>query len=355
MPGVEDIAWLEVRERLPGAQFQEKLFAKEKNGMVLFGYNGRPADLLQLRTAEDVFVTAYTADKVTRGWQDLYQLTDLIKQSPEVTTAVDTLMDFFRETGRGVETTFRVISRQYGRFEYRRKDLERSVSKGFRAKYPHWRLVPDNAHVEVWVNELGSRLLIGLRLSDHSMRHRFKKAVEMPASLRPSVAAAMVLLTEPQPDDVFLDPMCGSGTIVMERRLTNAYQQLLATDIEADRVAAAQANVRGQRRERPSDFTALRSDARRLPFATGSIDKVATNLPFGKQIGSVSALKRLYPAFFKELERVLCPGGRAIVLSSEYELVKTAVRGCPQLNILTGYSIAILGTWGRIYIIRREA
>ena len=80
-----------------------------------------------------------------------------------------------------------------------------------------------------------------------------------------------------------------------------------------------------------------------------------TNLPFGKQIGSPQVVARLYPQVFKEMERVLQANGRAIVLSSEFELVKMAVRQCPALTIVTGYSVASLGQWGRIYIIERAA
>jgi ubiquinone/menaquinone biosynthesis C-methylase UbiE len=52
-----------------------------------------------------------------------------------------------------------------------------------------------------------------------------------------------------------------------------------------------------------------------------------------------------------ELERVVRPGGRIVLLSSEFDLVKETVRQRPRLSITTGYSVAVLGTWGRIYII----
>jgi len=45
------------------------------------------------------------------------------------------------------------------------------------------------------------------------------------------------------------------------------------------------------------------------------------------------------------------PGGRIVLLSSEFDLVKETVRQRPRLTITTGYSVAVLGTWGRIYII----
>lgn len=355
MPGIEDIAWLEIKSQLNRPKFQNKLFAKEQNGIVLFNYEGLPQDLLQLRTAEDVFLLAYEDEALTKGWNDLYELTKRIARSRPFSEAVDALMGFHRSQPQGTETTYRVISRLHGRFEYRRIDLARSVEKGIKAKYPHWKLVPDNARIEIWVNALGSHLVIGLRLSDRTMRHRFKREREQKASLRPSVAAAMVHLSDPQPDDIFLDPMCGSGTILMERRLTNDFAQLLGGDIERQRALTTNANLSRQRREQRDNIKICQLDAKRIPLATASVSKIVSNLPFGKQIGTKRQIERLYPKLFKEFERVLKPSGKAIILSSEFELVKTAVRTTPTFNILTGYSIAVLGQWGRIYIIQKEA
>lgn len=354
MPGVEEIAWLEIKERLNRVKFVDKLYAKEQNGIVLFEYEGATENLLQLRTAEDVFVLAHSEKKLTKGWDDLYTLTKKIARSSFFTTAVDTLLAHHKQQPEGIELTYRVISRLHGRFEYRRIDLARSVEKGIKAKYPRWKKVEDKARIEIWVNALGSQLLIGLRLSDRTMRHRFKKQSEQRASLRPSVAAAMIHLTQPTPGDIFLDPMCGSGTLLMERRLTEDYGRILGGDIDAQRIRAAYANLHAMRREQSETINLFQLDAKQLPFQTGSVDKVASNLPFGKQLGSKAEVARLYPAFFQEVERILKPGGRAVILSSEYELVKTAVRTCPTLTILTGYSIAVLGQWGRIYIARKE-
>lgn len=377
MPGVEKIAWLEIKTRLPGVRFGEYLFAEEQNGVVTFDYDGPPADLLQLRTAEDVFLLALSIPKVTRTRADLRLITEEVERSDSFGRAAHTLL---RQRHLSGPPTYRVISRLYGRHLYLRKELEQAVLKGLAARYGRrWRLVDDDANVEVWANLFGSHFVVGLRLSDRAMRHRFAKVVETPAALRPSVAAALVWLTDPQPGDVFLDPLCGSGTILMERAMagngtrmtqTDADSRglaggLLGGDIEPRQVHAAYRNLatltqpthpisndpRYPRHPRPTLF---RWDTCRLPLAAGSVDKVATNLPFGKQIGSPADVLRLYPGFFAELERVLKPGGRAVVLSSEYELVKDVVRGRPGLAIQTGYSIAILGQWARIYVVKRQ-
>jgi len=352
MPGVEKIAWLEIRSRLAKAKFAEYVFAQEQNGIVAFDHGGNMADLLGLRTAEDVFIQAFSLPKVSRSWQDLRMIAGRVQKSAEFGQAMDALSRY-RQFKR--PPTYRVISRKYGQHQYRRKDFEQAVVKGLKARYPHWQLVSDQAQVEIWANLLGSRLLIGLRLSDRTMRHRYNKAVQLKASLRPSVAAAMVHLTEPEADDIFFDPMCGSGTLMQERQLAGAYGHILGGDILMERVDASWQNLAAHRKDiRHKAITVFQWDCRCLPLADKTIDKGATNLPFGKQIGSMQALQSLYSAFFGELERVLRPGGRVAVLSSEYDLVKDSVRRWPGLEILTGYSVAILGQWGRIYLIERQ-
>lgn len=353
MPGIEEIAWLEIRSRLQKATFHKYAFAKNQNGIVLFDYGGNVADLLRLRTTEDVFLVATSLMKVSRGWRDLRLLADKVRSAAEFDRAIVAFTGFKKPKGK---FTYRVISRKYGQHQYRRKDLERAVHQGMKARYPRWRLVPDAAKMEIWVNVLGSQLLVGIRLSDRRMRHRHKKAVELEASLRPSVAAAMVYLTQPEAGDRFVDPMCGSGTLLLERQLAGPYGYIFGGDVSADRASATCQNLAARRKDIHQKAIAVAQwDGRALPLATGTINKVATNLPFGKQIGSREALSQLYPAFFAELERVLQPDGRAVILSGEYELVKQAVRQHDGLQIISGYSIAILGQWGRVYDLTRQA
>ena len=55
-------------------------------------------------------------------------------------------------------------------------------------------LVPaeEGAHLEIWLRVMGKRAICGVRLSDQRMRHRTYKLEHFPASLRPTMAAAMV-------------------------------------------------------------------------------------------------------------------------------------------------------------------
>src|SRR5207237_3746352 len=79
-----------------------------------------------------------------------------------------------------------------------------------------WKPAEENAAVEFWLTIDNATAVSGVRLSDRTMRHRTYKLEHRPASLRPTVAAAMVRLAEIKPRHVFLDPMCGAGTILAE-------------------------------------------------------------------------------------------------------------------------------------------
>ncbi len=349
MPGIEQIAWLEVRKRFPHAALQEYLFAKDKNGILVFSYGGSPDDVLALRTVEDVFLLALSAEIAARTWSGLQEVTQAIEREALVEQAVRV---FRKQRKLSPRLTYRIVTRLEGQHQYRRKDVEQAAQKGLERRFGDaWKLVEEEADLEVWVNLLGTRLLCGLRLSDRTMRHREYQSVHLPASLRPSVAAAMVLLTEPDENDTFLDPMCGSGTLLAERILGGAYRQVLGGDIDGRAVGAARQNLKGL----GAHWQVSRWDARKLPLASASVDAVATNPPFGKQIGSPQELGQLYPTFVAEVARVLKPGGRAVVLTSQYGLLKEAVRRQPSLQIVRGYSIAVLGEWGRLYLLRKAS
>jgi tRNA G10 N-methylase Trm11 len=69
----------------------------------------------------------------------------------------------------------------------------------------------------------------------------------------------------------------------------------------------------------------MRWDARRLPLARGAIDKVVTNLPFGRQILDQSQITALYVDFFAEARRVLAPDGLIVALTDQEQALLRAV------------------------------
>lgn len=120
-------------------------------------------------------------------------------------------------------------------------------------------------------------MIFSLRLTDATFRFRNQTRRFSRASLLPSVAHAMVWLSDPESKDVFVDFCCGSGTILSERA-TYPANQIIGGDISEAVTKIAKSNLDD------SKVQVNVWDARKLPFSTGCVDKIVTNLPFGRQI-----------------------------------------------------------------------
>jgi 23S rRNA G2445 N2-methylase RlmL len=188
------------------------------------------------------------------------------------------------------------------------------------------------------------------------MRHRTYKREHLPASLRPTLAAAMVFLSRPRSEDRFCDPMCGTGTILAERALAGAYRQLVGGDIDPLAVQASMANLASWCRSSSSvgEGCILHLwDARALAVRSGSLDVIVSNLPFGERVGSHQENPALYRRFLLEVGRTLRPGGRAVFLSSEKDLMRQLIHDDPALHMERQVLVGVLGRAARIYVLRR--
>ncbi len=371
-PGFETIAAQEIAEMLDGAVLRGTRAVADKNGMALFEYGGAPHDLLALRTVEDVFALVAALPGVPPSAVGPRLLRDAAATVP-----IEPALRIARQLrpGRGGHgrLRFRVVARQVGEAAYRRVDAQQAVERGIAARGDHhWRLAEEGA-LEFWLTLLpgssstgpkgsssserrssradrsGYEALLALRLSDEQMRHRDYKLEHLPASLRPSAAAARVWLTRPAPDDVFLDPMCGAGTILIERAHAGRYALLLGGDVREQALAVARGNIGP--RYKPIELRQW--DARTLPLDAASVTAAAVNLPFGKQIGSVEENRTLYPQVLRELARVLRSGARLAALTGDRQVFEEALRRTRGLTRRAAYPVLVLGRPAGVYLIER--
>ena len=115
-PGLEEIAWLEIRDMLPGAKFGEYLFAKEQNGVATFSYKGEMAEVNQLLTSEDEFLLALSIPKLSRGRQDINVVNEAIARGEDFGRATNQFLRF-RQFSR--PPSYRVFCRKFGTHDYR--------------------------------------------------------------------------------------------------------------------------------------------------------------------------------------------------------------------------------------------
>jgi 23S rRNA G2445 N2-methylase RlmL len=344
VPGLEKIAAEEITRDLKGE------VKKTAPGLVVFRVGEIDQDLLRLRTVEDVFLLGWGTDQLTYraedlesfrkwtdrdvNWQKLLQIHHTIRPKPK---------------GR---PTYRLVAQMQGPHGYRRVDALKAMAGGLQGKWPaSWRPAEENAALEVWLTIHGATAFCGIRLSDRTMRHRDYKREHIAASLRPTVAAAMVHLAQIKPRQVILDPMCGAGTILAEllEYARNLYGGVTAWGGDADSAAlrAAAANLR-----RLGLSELVRWDAGRLPLPDQTFDCIISNPPFGKQLSSPDEIGRLYRRALHEYNRVLRANGLAVLIVSELSPLKDAVR-CVGWQFMRKIRVRVLGQSAVISVLKK--
>jgi len=346
LPGLEGVAAEEITTRLGGE------IKRTAPGLVVFRVPELDHSLLSLRTTEDVFLLAWGTDQLSYRAADL----DRIRRWTNRSVAWDRLLQIhhaIRHKPKG-KPTFRLVVQMEGEHGYRRVDARKALSEGLAGKLPaRWRHAEENAAVEIWLTIHGASAVCGLRLSDRTMRHRTYKEVHQRASLRPTMAAAMVRLAEVKPGQTILDPMCGAGTILAEvyalgnRDFPRSHLSVLGGDLEADSLRAARANL-----DRLGQPLLARSDARRLPLPDDQVDCIISNPPFGKQLGKPEEIGPLYGKLMVEYQRVLKSGGRAVLLVADVRALRDAARAGSWIPIRQ-LRVRVLGQPATIMVVRK--
>lgn len=350
VPGLESITAFEIGRRVSLTGPIRSLSGfDDRTSLLTVPYAGDAAELLALRTLEDLFILAVDQTDVPGNWAGLRTVQAAIDDSRTLERAAALVLESHGRRAR--KPSFRVVARLAGEHAFRRVDLHDAVEKALRRRFTSWQTVEENADLETWVHLVEGHLILAIRLSGGELRHRTYKRVSLPASLKPTIAAAMVLISQPRPDDVLLDPMCGAGTILIERGEDSRYARLLGGDLDPHALDAARVNI-GPRYQ-PIELR--RWDARTLPLDDRSVTAVVSNLPFGHRIGSEHDNLRLYPALLAEWSRVLAPSGRVVLLTSESRLLASAVRRLGTLRLVQRLPVIVRGMPAAIHLLHPTA
>jgi 23S rRNA G2445 N2-methylase RlmL len=192
-----------------------------------------------------------------------------------------------------------------------------------------------------------------VRLSPRPLSTRAWRMCDMPGALNATIASAMAELTQPGADDRYLNVMCGSGTLLIERLLRAPARQAVGCDIDVGALGCARENLAAGGFE--SKVELFEMDATRLDFPDGSFDAVVGDLPWGQLVGSPVDNVELYPQALAEAARVTRPGGRVALLThavTQFEALLDDLPAGP--NLLDIYRVFQGGLHPRIYLFEKQ-
>ncbi len=191
-----------------------------------------------------------------------------------------------------------------------------------------------------------------VRLSPRPLATRGWRVCNYGGSLNATVAHAMALLTEPRPQDVFLNIACGSGALLIERLRCRPAKRVIGCDIDSNALVCARANIEASGY---ADRIALHAwDARDLPLPDRSVDALCADLPFGNLVGSHETNRALYPAILGEAARVAKRSVRFVVISHEIRLLTTLLDCSAHWTVEDVLPITLGGLHPRIFVLRKK-
>ncbi len=340
----KDIAPLTVKElsRL-GIPFSNPTTLSLKNQDVLVIEVARThlPKLFRLRTVEDIFVLLLEQVPLSER-KDIRRMTPVVLKD-KLQSAVQ-LSKRARSKGRG-STSFWVFVKQDEDHDVRRHDIAGDITAYVERSFSRW-TAREPAEVELWVFLVSGRASLGLRLTDIAFRQRRYKVEERPGSLRPTLAAAMVVAAKVAPNDVVFDPMCGVGTVLLECAAAVPDVTLFGADRDQRALDLAQNNAK--KADCPISFeraNSTNSDSF-IPLE-GRVSLLICNLPFGKQHSADEDLAVVYRKAIQRWRALLAPGGRMVLLSSRGDLIKQAASRAA-LNHRPLYSCSVQGIRGHV-------
>lgn len=186
------------------------------------------------------------------------------------------------------------------------------------------------ANLEVFSHLHEATLYLGVRLHKESLWKKSNALAEnrqwVSTPMRPLICYGLLSETLLECGDIFCDPMVGCGTIGEVAAETNQSKIFcIVGDIATNNVEKAY-NNKSLKTCTSTMIDVVRWDASNLPLRDGCIDKICTDLPFGKRCGSKTNNYNLYPQFLVDVARVLNhENGRATLLSADRRTLPRAV------------------------------
>ncbi len=245
-----------------------------------------------------------------------------------------------------VGISFRVIAKQDNLISLDNNLLKQLENKISRVK--QLRVNRSNPDVEYWflVRREGFGVF-GMRFT----RHTDYAKILAKGELRPELASIMCLISEPNPQDVFLDPFTGSGAIPIERTRIAPCVQVIASDNDKTIIEQLKNKVK-----RLNIKIAInRWDALHVTHVKdASVDKIVTDPPWGLHLGTDLNLSVFYSDMLKEFHRVLKSDGILVLLLANKELFEEILESKKdKFNLLSKYNTLVSGQKAAIYYMKK--
>jgi 23S rRNA G2445 N2-methylase RlmL len=318
-----------IPRQLPGATIETLL-----DGLVVYRSSAPDTEIQKLRFFNNSFLVL--GQSRCSGQQNVEQHVKRLFDKAQLKPAASVV------ARKGIRTFRVIVSKENSTVAIAPKlmvGFEKNIARQLKLHVN--RSLPD---IEFWFLIRSEGLcLFGLRLTAIG-KQRTRKYAQ--GELRQELAHLLCVLSEPCGDDLFLDPFCGSGAIVLERLNHFPYKQIWAGDIDPEHVAALQRRTASRKNVRIAQLDALNLTG----MASHSLNKIVTDPPWGFFKATELDFSAFYERMLSEFRRVLSPGGVAVVLVGRKEEFESALASAREdFRLLQNYNILVSGKKAGVY------
>jgi 23S rRNA G2445 N2-methylase RlmL len=205
---------------------------------------------------------------------------------------------------------------------------------------------PNDGELLIRLRKSGAAWEVLLRLTPRPLSARAWRTERYEGGLNATIAAAIVQLTDPQPTDRFLDMMCGSGALLIERLMAGAARSVTGIDVDPDAIAITKTHLRN------AAIRGAKVDLSNEDVLTieGEYDVLVVNPPWGTSVGSHEDNATLYPALLEAAARL---GPRLFVLTHEIKLFESAMQIQHDWQLVDQHRFFQKGHWPRLFALAR--
>ena len=232
--GLEEVALQDMKRRLRAID-QVRVERRQRHARIFFYYERSPRKLLELRCVDNLFVLLAMIRGVTVGRPGLMRIAEQVARADLIPGIAlhDTLH------GLKPDPWFKLTCTGGRSHRFSASELHQVVKTVVEAKYgipTEGEGMPYSLHLHLD----GKNAVLGLQLSPRRMRDREYRVENVPGGLESTVGYCMAFLARVEKRDVCLDPMCGSGTTLLEAGIAFEPATLLGGDMQAQVLEAAQ-------------------------------------------------------------------------------------------------------------------
>jgi len=246
---------------------------------------------------------------------------------------------------------FAVRARRVGDHPFTSCDLAREVGRGLQMVGVGPPVSLDDPDITFYAELIHNRFRLGVDLTPFiSLKDRGYRVYLHPSALNPIVARAMCRVAGIGEGGVLIDPMCGSGTIVIECMLENPSATAVGCDVNPLHVRGARENA--VKAGVNAEFLVAEIGELESIFRC-CIEAIVTNPPYGVRERAVGGLYRVYRRLFEGALRLLEQGGRLVILTPLKRIVRSVVKGIGELYLESVRNVEIGGLVAYMYKFKR--